>query len=202
MRSMKVMMTLFLMSFSLIAAAGETTITTNEDLQFIRDWVKAEKAAEVADVLNLTADQVATLQDIKAATEEVKAEYAPRFEEHRQALEETAAAVRERIESTGTFSEEDRALMKNLKVERRAIRAEQRNSLQAATAGLKDLLTEEQIEALKAYRDANREERGEALADRNRGERANRDRGNRSARKQKQRLGRLLLSDSFLAQFN
>lgn len=190
---------------SLFSFAGDA-ITQNEDVKFIKDFEKAQRAAELAELLALDATQIETLTAIKADVDGIKADGEIARAEFQERVAETAAAVRANIEANGEFSEEDRAAMGELRAERRQFKSDQRTLIKAATLGLRDLLTEDQKAALKEAMQARRAEMGQGQgqgqrpqAQGQRGQRASKERGQRGQRgdRMMRKLARVLLSDAF-----
>ena len=178
-------------------------IEQNEDLKFIRDWMKQQQLSALADVLQLTDEQIATLKSVRAAVDAVTEEYAPRVEETRAASEAVFAEVRTNIETTDTMTEEDEAALKEARQSLKLLRKEIRTRAAAEMVVLEGLLTDEQLAALREHFKNNRgDEQGKrakqgrgqgqanAAADRGRGG----NRGSRGAR-----LMRVLISEEFLA---
>ena len=180
----------FLVLGSFLAVAGDGGFSDNEDVQFIKNWQRTQKINALVSELSLSAEQVNELKAIKEAVEQVKADYQVLLDEFLETSLATAAEIRARLEATDQLSEEDAALIKAFRQDRRALGQEKRAGLIEATAGLRDLLTEEQIALLisKARGNrADREQEGKGKPQRQGGQRA------------KARLARLLLSDAFLA---
>ena len=191
----------------------------NEDMQWIRDWNKAQHAQELAAALDLSDDQVTTLTGIKATVEEIKAAGEAARAEHDEQVAVTAAEVRANIETSGAMTEADEAALQALREAGRALRQDSRAQMAEATTGLRDLLTEDQVNAMREFAQANRPERGgegrqggegfsrgqggpqgfaAAPGGGQRGPRA--DRGGRGGNRGAQ-IARVLLSDAFLAYY-
>jgi len=191
----------FLFTFGFLFAQ-ETPREINEDIQFIREWQKNNTAAELATALSLTQDQQDSLFSMREGIDGIQDEYAPLKEATLAAFEATASAVRERIEATDRFTEEDKALLKEAKMEGRLLRQEIKLRIQAATVALPELLTEEQMATLKQFfpkRDKANRGQGEGQGQgQGQGQGKN---GNGGQRGGKSPL-RILLSDAFLNQLS
>ena len=129
------MMFLLIMVSSLAMVSGN--VSENEDIQWIRDWTRTQRAHEVAALLQLTTEQVDTLTAMKAEVDAVNADFEQRAADLDAAIASAAAEVRARIEATGEFSDADRELLGSFKSERRNLAEEKRLNLQLATVGLR-----------------------------------------------------------------
>ncbi len=222
---MKIISLIALMAFSASVFAGSSrAVQENEDLRYIRDWQMKQKAAALAEELQLSADQAATLRRVKGAVAVIEAEYKPRFDELKLRTDQLAAEVRGRIERDGAFAEADRTALEDLRNQHRELRQQQRTRITSAAAELEGFLTEAQVAVLREraheHRDRVREhgrkggqmheqrahlrERGALL--RERGAQLREQRGVERVEKREKRDGkrakhlaaRLLLSDAFI----
>ncbi|CAM2009868.1 hypothetical protein [Acanthopleuribacter pedis] len=187
-------------------------ISPSEDMRFIQAYIRDEKAAELAGVLALSDDQVAQLREARAAADMIAAEHDPGIDAAREALDHEAAAVRASIEAGNELTQEQRDSLRTLKQAvgqaHRAKREDQKNSL----SGLRDLLTEEQRDAMREFAAANRPERPEGAeagpeqeggpAGDRAGRRGPRNGGPRGGDRMHGKIARVLLSDAFLNQYN
>lgn len=205
---MKQIMMIGLALSSFFTVAGDR-ISQNEDVQYIRDYHKAERAAALVDVLQLDAAQIETLKAIKADLDAIKADSEVERAEFEERVAAAAAIARAEIEATGEMSEANQAIMEELKIERHQIRSDKRTRMKAAAIGLRDFLTDEQKQALKESMRAMRSQRivfsresgGEARMMRQQ-RKSRGDEGSKSRERGRDRierkLSRLLLSDAFI----
>lgn len=194
-------------------AAGD--LKHNEDIQYIREWKRNAKAAELAGRLDLNAEQVQQLRDFRQAADHVKAEMEPKIENAKTALTSAAAAVRKQLEAGGELTSAQENQLRDLRRELGHLRKEQRLKMQLALNGIETVLDEPQKESLKMYmretiqarraerqrfREAQprlRENRDRVHRDRLRGDRAR----NRVASRAKRAAVMLILSDGFLGTY-
>lgn len=155
---MKTLSLIVLLAVSASALAGSARpIQDNEDLRFIRTWQMKQKAAALAEELQLSADQAATLRRVKGSVEAIEAEYKPRLEELDRRTDQLAAEVRGRIEREGTLTEADRAALEDLRSQQRELRQQKRTRIKSAAAELEGFLTEAQVAVLRERAHEHRE---------------------------------------------
>ncbi len=198
---------------SAATAAGD--LKHNEDIQYIREWKRNAKAAELAGRLDLNAEQVQQLRDFRQAADRVKAEMEPKIENAKTALTSAAAAVRKQLEAGEELTSAQENQLRDLRRELGHLRREQRLKMQLALNGIETVLDEPQKESLKMYmretmqarraerqrfREAQprlRENRDRVRKDRMRADRAR----NRVAGRAKRAAVMLILSDGFLGTY-
>lgn len=215
MKKYRLMSVLTILMISGLLTAQSPVQEQNEDMKFIRDWVHAQLVADLASQLVLTPEQIATLSETKAAVDGLKAEFEPQRETAVNAMHDTAARVRANIEATDSFSEEDRLALREARLAVREVRHAQREAMHETVSGLRELLTEEQIQVIKdvmqAHRENNRPGDGLGLGRQGKGQglsqgqgqgQQGRARGNRGGKNRHgQAMIRILLSDQFLSHY-
>lgn len=209
-----ILMTIFFLSTAVLAAKPpHHGFTPNEDMKFIRDTIRNEKAAELAEVLALSSDQVTRLREARAAADMIEAEHDPVVDAAVENLHAAAASIRASIEAGNPLSQEQRDQLKTLKQTVREAHSAKREDLRTTFSGLRDLLTDEQRTELRDFAIANRPQRppfagDEAAAPGRRGERLGRG-GNRRGpggerepgSRMRGKMMKVFLSDAFLSQY-
>lgn len=198
---------------ALFAQPPHAGFAPNEDLQFIREHIHAQKAAELAGVLALSDAQLADLREARAAADLISAQNDPLIEAAVEALNVAAAEIRASLEAGNDLAEDQGEQLKTLKRAVHAAHHTKRSEMRDVMENLRDFLTEDQRESLRAFMEANRPERpeggegpeGEAgpAGRRGRGpgfsrggEHGGRGHGPRGG------IAKILLSDAFLSQYN
>lgn len=194
------------------ARAG-AKLQMNEDLKYVREWQHSQKMKELAEALALTDEQVQTLKTTKGEIEALRQACDTKLSPIKSELDGLYAQLRAGIEDNGTLNEEIQTKIAEKKKEMMEIQRETRKLTFQASAGLKDLLTEEQMEALKstlAPRNRGFGNRGKGLNKANKGGRRMKA-GRAGGRGDRRGMGRMggrrgggmvmLLSDEFLANY-
>ena len=201
MRNMMIKMTSLVLLLAGSALFAQRNTEPNEDLQFIKSWQHAQKLVGLADALLLTDEQIATLKTTRAAIDAVQEDYAGRVADTRAAGEAVFSEVRTNIETTDTFSDEDKAALKEAKMGVKLLNKEIKMRAAVEAVALEGLLSDEQEAALRSFFKGNKRGQGKrqgANANANDNANANNGQGQR-ARNGKGKAVRILLSDEFLA---
>lgn len=203
---------------ALFAQPPHAGFAPNEDLQYIREHMHAQKAAELAGVLALSETQVAQLRETRAAADLINAQNDPLIDAAVEALNVAAAEIRAALEAGNELTEAQGEQLKTLKRAVHEAHHTKRGEMRDVMESLRDFLTEAQRESLHAFMEANRPERpeggegaeGEGGPEGRRGRGPGFGRGgDHGGRGQGPRgqgprggIAKILLSDAFLSQYN
>lgn len=130
--------------FTSLTFAKPPRFEGNEDIQYIREVMMQQKAQELAAVINLTAEQVETLNTLRANADNVKAQFEPQFEAAKLELETLAASVRANLENGAELTEADETALRTAKHELRTIGRAFKEAMRDAVGDLRGLFTLEQ----------------------------------------------------------
>lgn len=175
------------------ALARDHREEVSEDLKFIRQWRAQQTAAEVAERLALTQTQVQQLRDMKSACDRILEASKTQRQQIEAQRDAAAGKLRASLEETGQL---DSSLEREIAESQRALRKLREKTkleLRLATLDLIDLLTPDQLRALKEHQ--------RDKMDRGVPGKTGRDAHHRPGPDRKRQVARFLLSDAFLNQF-
>jgi hypothetical protein len=201
---MKYHCTALLLIFSFVSLAFAQPMgrfEANEDLKFIRQAFHEQKAVALAEALDLSAEQVVTLNNMRADADAIKAEYEPQLEAAKVELETLAATLRANVENGAALTEEDEIAVRTARRDIQNLHRAFKQAVREALMGYGDVLTDAQKEIVKEVLKPNLPEDEESA------EAQRPQRGSQGARfggrggqggKGAAKVMRVLLSDAFL----
>lgn len=117
---------------------------SNEDIQYVRQAMLEKKAQELAAVINLTAEQVETLNTMRTNADSVKAEFEPQFAAAKLEIETLAASIRANLENGAELTDADETALRNAKHELRSLGRDFKAAMREAVGDLRGFFTLEQ----------------------------------------------------------
>ena len=190
-----------------VSAKAPQKRSENEDLQYIHQWIEADRAARLSDLLDLDAEQVASLRALRARVDQVQSELEPRLGAAESSLAATATRIRQELENGGTLDDQALTSLKNQRRELRALRRESRGALGETAKTIMTVLSADQWESLRSafLRSRDRKSAADPSSDPQNANphehRHGRKRHGAQGKRFRRHAARLLLSDAFLSRY-
>ena len=132
----------------------------NEDLRFIVDWVKTEKAKELASRLKLDTEQIASLRTIRAEVDRLKEEFKTEMDAYKAEAAIAFAEIRTRLTETETLAEADRDTLRAFRIGRRDLKRAFKQKKHEVVWGIASILSDQQKAIIREMASAHRRELG------------------------------------------